>query len=469
MNGRMSLKIVIGSLLLGVLSAAATVWHFGLANLSAFYPYIHYSVMQGIGITIAVVALSSFVLRIMYLQHSKILAVTLAICIAGGLLYMWANKTYSPHFAMPAFMHVYHPGGHLPDLPFKNVLVFIKNFNNFEYVEDIGADPNDVPPPITRDHPETVKVSFTTQEVIAEVADGIYFNYWTFNKQVPGPMLRVREGDTVEMTITNHPSSLHSHNIDLHAVTGPGGGATLSKVEPGESKSFTWKALNPGLYIYHCATPNVSTHNSHGQYGLILVEPEEGLPPVDKEFYLVQGELYTKGVIGKKGLTIFDGNALLDEEPNYVTFNGRIETDGHPRMKVQGGDRVRIFVGNGGVSLISSFHPIGEIWDSVYPEGGIGGSINKNIQTTAVLPGGASIVEFVAEVPGNIVLVDHALARMNKGAWAIIQVEGEPRPDIYAPSDQFVAMPATTTATSTATSTRAALENPYTGYELMTH
>lgn len=469
MNGRMSLKIVIGSLLLGVLSAAATVWHFGVANLLAFYPYIHYSVMQGIGITIAVVALSSFVLRIMYLQHSKMLAVTLAICIAGGLLYMWANKTYSPHFAMPAFMHVYHPGGHLPDLPFKNVLVFIKNFNNFEYVEDIGADPNDVPPPITRDHPETVKVSFTTQEVIAEVADGIYFNYWTFNKQVPGPMLRVREGDTVEMTITNHPSSLHSHNIDLHAVTGPGGGATLSKVEPGESKSFTWKALNPGLYIYHCATPNVSTHNSHGQYGLILVEPEEGLPPVDKEFYLVQGELYTKGVIGKKGLTIFDGNALLDEEPNYVTFNGRIETDGHPRMKVQAGDRVRIFVGNGGVSLISSFHPIGEIWDSVYPEGGIGGSINKNIQTTAVLPGGASIVEFVAEVPGNIVLVDHALARMNKGAWAIIQVEGEPRPDIYAPSDQFVAMPATTTATSTATSTRAALENPYTGYEHMTH
>lgn len=421
-----------------ILVVFGIIFYFEPSNLLALFPLIRYSVIQGISITIAVAALSFFILRIIYRMHSKILAVTLAIFIAGWLLYMWADKTYAPHFAMPAFMHVYHPGGHLPDLPFQNVLKFVKNFQNFEFVEDIGADPNDVPPPITRDWNEIVKVSLTTQEVISEIADGIYFNYWTFNKQVPGPMLRVLEGDTVEVTITNHPSSLHSHNIDLHAVTGPGGGAALSRVEPGETKSFSWKALQPGLYIYHCATPNVSTHNSHGQYGLILVEPRGGLPVVDKEFYLVQGELYTKGTIGKNGLTIFDGNALLEENPNYVTFNGRIETDGHPRMKVKTGEKVRIYVGNGGVGLISSFHPIGEIWDSVYSEGGIGGQINKNIQTTAVLPGGSSIVEFVAEVPGNIVLVDHALARMNKGAWAIIEVEGEARPDIYAPTDKFI-------------------------------
>lgn len=414
-----------------LLGCVSTVLYFGLGNLLTFYPFIHYSVVQGVAITVAVLALSFFVLRLLYRMHSKILAGTFGILVAAGLLYMWADKTYSPHFAMPAFMHVYHPGGALPDLPFKNVLAFIKNFQEFEYVEDIGADPADVPPPITRDTSETVKISLTAQEVIAEVADGIYFNYWTYNKQVPGPMLRVRQGDMVEMTLTNHSSSLHPHNIDLHAVTGPGGGATLSRVEPGETKTFTWKALQPGLYIYHCATPNVSTHNSHGQYGLILVEPEGGLPPVDKEFYLVQGELYTKGTIGKKGLTIFDGNALLDGLPNYVTFNGRIETDGEPRMTVKTGEKVRIFVGNGGVNLISSFHPIGEIFDTVYAEGGIGAEPHKNIQTTAVLPGGTAIVEFTAEVPGNIVLVDHALARMNKGAWAIIKVEGEPRPDIF--------------------------------------
>ena len=405
--------------------------YFGADNLFALSPLIYYSVLQGIAISIVVCAATFFVLRLVYRLHSKLLAVTIGIVVAGGLLYMWAEKTYSPHFAMPVFMHVYHPGGTLPDLPFVNVLAFIKNFKNFEFVDDMGADPNAVPAPITRKTSEVVKIELVAQEVISEIAPGIYNNYWTFNKQVPGPMLRVREGDTVEVTLTNHPSSLHHHNIDLHAVTGPGGGATLSMVNPGETKTFSWKALNPGLYIYHCATPNVSTHNSHGQYGLILVEPKEGMPRVDKEFYVVQGELYTKGAIGKKGLTIFDGNALLDGNPNYVTFNGRIEQDGMPRMKMKTGETARIYVGNGGVSLISSFHPIGEIFDTVYPEGGIGGSVFKNIQTTAVLPGGAAIVEFTAEVPGNIILVDHALSRMNKGAWAIIKVEGEPRPDIF--------------------------------------
>lgn len=426
------LGVKIGASVLAIALLSAF-FYFGYKNLFALLPLIIYSVAQGIAITVAVAALSFFVLRILYRLRSPVLAVVFGVVVAGGLLYMWADKTYSPHFAMPAFMHVYHPGGALPDLPFRNVLAFIRNFTNFEFVEDIGADPNVVPPPIVRATSEVVKIELVAQEVISEVAPSIYFNYWTFNKQVPGPMLRVREGDTVEVALTNHPSSLHPHNIDLHAVTGPGGGATLTKVNPGETKTFTWKALNPGLYIYHCATPNVSTHNSHGQYGLILVEPKEGLPRVDREFYVVQGELYTKGSIGKKGLTIFDGNALLDEEPNYITFNGRIEGDGAPRMHMKVGETARIYVGNGGVGLISSFHPIGEIWDVVYPEGGIGGDVFKNIQTTAVLPGGAAIVEFTAEVPGNIVLVDHALARMNKGAWAIIRVEGEEQPNIYRP------------------------------------
>lgn len=415
----------------GALLVALALIPLGYENIFTLLPYIWYSVVQGMAVTVAVLAVSFFVLRIVYRLHSKILAVAIGICVLAGLLYMWADKTYSPHFAMPAFMHVYHPGGALPDLPLANVVKFIQSFKNFEYVDDIGADPNDVPPPINRTDSAVVKIELEAQEVISEIAPGVYFNYWTYNKQVPGPMLRVREGDTVEVTLKNHPSSLHWHNIDLHAVTGPGGGSILSRVNPGETKTFTWKALNPGLYIYHCATPNVSTHNSHGQYGLILVEPKEGLPQVDKEFYVVQGELYTKGVIGKKGLTIFDGDALLDEEPNYVTFNGRIEQDGAPRMHMKVGETARIYVGNGGVGLISSFHPIGEIFDTVYPEGGIGGSLFKNVQTTAVLPGGAAIVEFKAEVPGNIVLVDHALARMNKGAWAIIQVTGEENPDIF--------------------------------------
>lgn len=353
----------------------------------------------------------------------------MTISILAGML---SNRTYAPGFAMPPFMHSMAPGGMPPTLPFANVLHFFQNEPNFERVADIGRDPNDVPAPITRTNPTEVKINILVKEVISEIFPGVYFNYWTFDGTVPGPMYRVREGDTVILTIKNHESSLHHHNIDLHAVTGQGGGASLTNVIPGETKTIKWKAVNQGLFIYHCAMANVSTHNSHGQYGLILVEPKEGLPKVDKEFYVVQGELYTIGQTGKKGLTVFDSNALVAGHANYITFNGRIEST--PRMHAKVGDKIRMYVGNGGVNLISSFHVIGEIFDTVYPEGslGEGGAVHKNVQTTAVLPGGSTIVEFTVDVPGKFLLVDHALARMNMGAWAVLEVTGDKNPDIYS-------------------------------------
>ncbi|MDQ5962266.1 MAG: hypothetical protein QG653_73 [Patescibacteria group bacterium] len=344
---------------------------------------------------------------------------------------IFADKTYPPNFAMPAFMHSHAPGGLPASIPFGKIFEFFRYQNRFEKVADIGADPTNVPELAAADADGIIRFSFVTQEVIAEISPGIYFNYWTFNNQVPGPMLRVKEGDMVEMSVTNHPSSLHMHNIDLHAVTGPGGGAVLTNVNPGETKTFRFKALNPGLFIYHCAMPNVSTHNSHGQYGLILVEPKEGLSKVDREFYVVQGELYTDGELGKKGLVPFDSEALLDGIPNYVTFNGRVETA--PRMKAKVGETVRMYVGNGGVNLISSFHVIGEIFDTVYPNGSIGGALEHNTQAAQVLPGGSSIIEFKLDVPGKYLLVDHALARMNKGAWAVLEVTGEDNPEIFTP------------------------------------
>jgi nitrite reductase (NO-forming) len=352
------------------------------------------------------------------------------IAFLSGLI---ANKTYAPDFAMPAFMHSHAPGGLPPSIPFANILDFLIKRDKFVSIDDISANPNDVP--TSANIPGTdglVHIELVAREVISEIAPGIYFNYWTYNNQVPGPMLRVREGDTVELSLTNDATSLHHHNIDLHAVTGPGGGASLTHVAPGETKTFQWKALNPGLYIYHCAMPNVSTHNSHGQYGLIMVDPKDpsiALSPVDKEFYVIQGELYTVGQIGKQGLVPFDSDALLDGTPNYITFNGKIESA--PRMHAQVGDKIRMYVGNGGVNLISSFHVIGEIFDTVYPEANIGGSIEKNVQTTAILPGGASIVEFTVDVPGKYLLVDHALARMNKGAWAVLEVTGPENPNVF--------------------------------------
>jgi nitrite reductase (NO-forming) len=367
------------------------------------------------------------------LKHHQVVVLLslLGLIMASGLIF-FSRHPHPLNFAMPLTMHAHTPDKGAPSLPLASLVNFFRSSSNFERIPDIGADPNAVPPPITRAEPAVVHFSITTQEVISEVYAGVYNNYWTYDGQVPGPMLRVMVGDTVHMQITNHPSSIHPHNIDLHSVTGPGGGAAVTNVQPGETKSFTWKALAPGLYIYHCATPNVSVHNSHGQYGLILVEPEEGLPPVDKEFYVVQGELYTQGGLGRKGLLAFDSQALLDGIPSYITFNGRVEST--PRMKAKVGDRIRMYVGNGGVGLISSFHVIGEVFDRVYPEGAMGqdSAIFENVQTTAVLPGGSVVVEFTVDVPGKYVLVDHALSRMNKGAWAVLEVDGAPRPEIFS-------------------------------------
>lgn len=355
----------------------------------------------------------------------------------GILLVFYSQYPHPLDFAMPPMMQTHNPGGDKPSLPILNAIKFLFNSSKFEKVDNIGADPADVPAPIDRKENTLVKFNLVAKEVIGQVADGIYYNYWTYNGTTPGPMLRVKEGDDVEVTLINDKTSLHSHNIDLHAVNGPGGGAALTNVAPGESKTFRFKATNPGLYEYHCAMANVSVHNAHGQYGAILVEPKEGLAKVDKEFYIVQGELYTQGGLGEKGLTVFDANKMLDSQPTYITFNGKIENA--PRIKAQTGQRVRMYVANGGVNLVSSFHIIGEVFDKVYPEGAIGNAsaILQNVQTTTVLPGGAAIVEFKAEVPGNYLLVDHALARMNRGAWAQMVIDGSKRDDLFKQVDSM--------------------------------
>ena len=319
------------------------------------------------------------------------------------------------------------------------ILYFNSNLNKNEFdltkfsnVEDIAKNPAELPPPINRDYAETVKISLVANEVVSEIAPNATFMFWTFNETVPGPFLRVREGDTIELTLSNDKSSIMTHSIDLHAVTGPGGGATLTQVNPGETKTFKFKALNPGLYVYHCATPIVSEHMANGMYGMILVEPKEGLPKVDKEFYVMQGEFYTEGEYGEEGFQKFDKQKMLDEHPEYILLNGRVGAlDKDNILKADVGDKIRLYVGNGGVSLISSFHVIGEIFDKVYPEASLSSKL-ENVQTTIIPAGGAGIVEFELEVPGKYILVDHALSRLNKGAWGLLQVEGHENEEIYS-------------------------------------
>jgi nitrite reductase (NO-forming) len=294
------------------------------------------------------------------------------------------------------------------------------------------TSPPNVPPPVHRSHPAKVIVELEVREVEKEISEGVRYTFWTFGGTVPGSFIRIRRGDTVEFHLKNHPDSKMPHNIDLHGVTGPGGGAASSFTAPGHESQFTFKALNQGVYVYHCATAPVGMHVANGMYGLMLVEPPEGLAQVDHEYYVMQGDFYTVGKYREKGLQPFDMQRAIDERPTYVLFNGAESAlIGDNALKAKVGETVRLFVGNGGPNLVSSFHVIGEIFDKVWFEGGT--RYQENVQTTLIPAGGAAIMEFHAEVPGSYVLVDHALFRaFNKGALGILKVEGPDNKTIYS-------------------------------------
>ncbi|WP_432673286.1 copper-containing nitrite reductase [Flavobacterium sp. SM2513] len=298
------------------------------------------------------------------------------------------------------------------------------------------TSPPFVPAPVGDRLAKKLIVNMEILEQEGEMTDGTKYMYWTFGGSVPGSFIRTRVGDEVEFTLKNHPDNKLPHNIDLHAVTGPGGGASSSLVAPGHEKTFSFKTLNPGLYVYHCATAPVGMHIANGMYGLILVEPEGGLPKVDKEYYVMQGDFYTKGKYGDPGMQAFDMNKAIEENADYVVFNGKVGAltgDGALTAKV--GETVRIYMGNGGPNLVSSFHVIGEIFDRVHIEGG--DMINTNVQTTLIPAGGAAIVEFKVDVPGTFILVDHSIFRaFNKGALGMLKVEGAENAKIYSGTKQ---------------------------------
>ena len=276
-----------------------------------------------------------------------------------------------------------------------------------------------VPAPVGNRPAKKLLVNMEIIEKEGTMTDGVQYLYWTFGGSVPGSFIRTRVGDLVEFTLSNHPDNKLPHNIDLHAVTGP-------------EKTFSFKTLNPGLYVYHCATAPVGMHIANGMYGLILVEPEGGLPPVDKEYYIMQGDFYTKGATGERGLQPFDMTKAIKEDADYVVFNGAVNAlTGDNAITANVGETVRLYVGNGGPNLTSSFHVIGEIFDNVHVEGG--DLINKNVQTTSIPAGGAAIVDFKVDVPGTFILVDHAIFRaFNKGALGMLKVTGEEDKKLYS-------------------------------------
>jgi nitrite reductase (NO-forming) len=296
----------------------------------------------------------------------------------------------------------------------------------------VTSAPN-VPPPLTRRHATKVLLDVEVKEHTKTLADGVSYTYWTFGDDAPGQFIRVREGDLVQTRFSNHPENSVAHNIDFHAATGPGGGGEASFVAPGHSATFTWRALRAGLYLYHCVAAPAGMHLANGMYGLILVEPKQGLPKVDKEFFIVQGEFYTSGAYGEPGDQHFDMAKAVREQPEYVVFNGRVGAlMGDNALRMKAGESVRLYLGNAGPALLSSFHIVGEIFDNVYGEGGT--KVNQNnVQTTVVPVGGTAMVDLAMDVPGTYQFVDHSMFRaFNKGAMGAMQVEGTTRPEIFS-------------------------------------
>jgi nitrite reductase (NO-forming) len=303
-------------------------------------------------------------------------------------------------------------------------------------IVDIVRDPTDLPSPVGSRGPRRIKVDLDTIEVTGQLADGATYRYWTFNGKVPGPFVRVRVGDIVEVHLKNDAGSAMSHNVDFHAVIGPGGGAKATEANPGETRGFEFKAEHPGLFVYHCAVSMAAMHISNGMYGLILVEPAGGLPKVDREYYVMQGEVYTQAPFGGKGLQAQSYDKLMNETPDYYVFNGAVGalTDKDP-LRAKVGQRVRIFFGDGGPNKTSSLHAVGEIFDRAYQLGDVSSPPLRNVQTIGVPPGGAVAVEMNLKVPGKFMIVDHALSRIERGLTGMLLVDGAPVAELYKDHD----------------------------------
>lgn len=299
----------------------------------------------------------------------------------------------------------------------------------------VVKDPTDIPAPVGARGPQLVQAELVAQEVVGQLADGTTYPYFTFNGSIPGPFIRARVGDTVEITLRNETDNAFVHSVDLHAATGPGGGGEVSQIQPGETKVFSFQALNPGIYVYHCATPSVPHHIASGMFGLILIEPEGGLPMVDREFYVMQSEIYTAEAFGSLGELTFSHDKMANEDPEYFVFNGAVGAVGlaseEHMLRANVGETVRIYIGVGGPNFTSSFHVIGEIFDRAYAFGSLSSPPLTDVQTISVPPGGATMVEFTVNYPGHYVLVDHALSRLERGLVGMLEVSGVADPSIF--------------------------------------
>ncbi len=287
----------------------------------------------------------------------------------------------------------------------------------------LGFAPN-VPPPIKRTEPANIVVNLTADEWTAPLSDDNNYEFWGFNKSVPGPMIRVMVGDTVEIRMKNNKDSKESHNIDFHAITGPGGGASLLNSEPGQESGGRFKMIIPGVFLYHCATasPSIPEHVANGMYGTIIVEPAGGLKPVDKEFQITESEFYTKEGYAKGETMEFSYEAGLDERPSHVVYNGHASSMVKTPLRAKAGETVRIFFTNPGPNFVDSFQLLEQPFDRVYTEGSLNAAPAENVKVAKVPAGGAVVVEFKVK-SGTYTFVDPVKDRQKQGALGLLKVD----------------------------------------------
>jgi nitrite reductase (NO-forming) len=286
-----------------------------------------------------------------------------------------------------------------------------------------------VPPPITRTQPATVVVNLEASEWVGPISDDNNYEFWGVNGMVPGPMIRVMVGDTVEVNLKNKKDSKQSHNLDFHKATD---GAALVNAEPGKEAKITFKATKQGVFVYQSSTaaPANIQHLLSGMYGLISVEPAGGLKPVEKEFYVMQSEFYMKD--GKKNDTlVFSNDKVKEADASYIVHNGHMTALVKIPLRSKVGETTRWFYGNAGVNFDSSWHVIGEMLDRVWPAGDMSKAPIEHIQSTLVPPGEATIGEFKGEMPGTFVSVDHSIFRTEKGALGLLKIDGPTNPSLF--------------------------------------
>lgn len=308
------------------------------------------------------------------------------------------------------------------------VLVYLIRGSVFAH--DISRRADDLPGPLEGGIPKTVKVKLIAREItgVIDPKSKRTFRYFTFNGQVPGPFIRVVEGDTLDVTLVNPETNTETHTADFHAVIGYKGGGAKLMAPPGESRRSSFLMTRPGLYVYHCVgdgtVHDVCHHINNGMYGMILVEPRDPdnefrkllLTPNIKEFYVMQSEFHVNSEIPGN----MDEEKGLREQPDFVVFNGRVQSlIDHP-LRSTLGDDVIIYFGNAGPNKISSFHIVGGIFETVWREGVLASPPIKYVQTTAVPAGCAAVIQVKSEKSssevGSYLLIDHSVFRVAKGA-----------------------------------------------------